>query len=64
MVAMVYVLSSQVTCVSAILDGRPVTAAHQPVMLHVITTHVMPRPGSVTAPLGIQVTCVVAFLFS
>ena len=55
---MVYVLSNQDKRVNVMLDGHPVTAAYQLVEFSVMTTHVMPKQGRVTAPMGIQV-CVV-----
>ena len=57
---MVSVLNSGVRCASVMLDGHLVTAVCQPVVLSVITTLVMPRQGSVPAPMGTQV-CVIAF---
>ena len=38
-----------------VLGGSPETAAYQHVQLYVIMAHVMPRPGSVTVPMDIQV---------
>lgn len=49
---MVYV---QKRCVTAVLGGRPQTAAYQLVQLHVIMTLVMSKRGSVTVPVDIQV---------
>ena len=57
---MVSVLNSGVRCASVMPGGNPVTAVYQPVVLSVITTLVMPRQGSVPAPMGTQV-CVIAF---
>ena len=57
---MVSVLNSGVRCASVMPGGHPVTAVYQPVVLSVITTLVMPRQGSVPAPMGTQV-CVIAF---
>ena len=38
---MVYAINSLAKHASAMLGGHPVTVAHQPVMLCVMTTHVM-----------------------
>ena len=58
---MVSVLSSQVRCANAMLGGHPAIAAYQPVVLSVRTTLVMPRQGSVTAPVGTQVGVIAFF---